>query len=67
MFSVIRQTDTHTHTHRHTHMNGQTEIFLLQILTPRGPKRRGKKIRLDPKKVPIDPIAIYAVAEPPDI
>ena len=33
--------------------------FLLQILIPRGPKRRQKKFQLDQKKIDIDPNAIY--------
>ena len=47
-------------------VHGQTEkqtdrltYFLLQILTPRGPKRREKSFSLIGKKVDIDPIAIY--------
>ena len=52
MFCVIMYTDTYRQTDRRTN-------FLLQILTPRGQKRREKSFSLIEKKVDIDPIAIH--------
>ena len=51
-------------------MDNRQNFFLLQIIFPRGLKRREKKFERDRKKKKLDPIALYVLQtfkESPDI